>query len=163
MVRCNDPDCDGMGERMTAPDSGGNSGKYSSSAIDYSGYPVISHYEGDNANLKLLRCDTPTSAPPVDPEAMFVVEPLEGKPPRTAHFTQKSTVMAADRQKQRATWCRSRRNPSPISGHRRQQANRRSPFSSRINQRALMKSARGILVTVHPRKRVKARRTPIAM
>jgi hypothetical protein len=62
MLRCNDPDCDG------------NSGQYSSSAIDDRVYPVISYYEGDNANLKLLRCDTPTSAPPVDPEAMFVVE-----------------------------------------------------------------------------------------
>ncbi|MFN2206301.1 MAG: hypothetical protein ACK2UT_10340 [Candidatus Promineifilaceae bacterium] len=108
MLRCNDPDCDG------------NSGQYSSSAIDDRVYPVISYYEGDNANLKLLRCDTPTCAPPVDPEAMFVVEPLEGRPPRTAHFTQKSTVMAVDRQKRCETWCRSRRNPSPISRHHRQ-------------------------------------------
>lgn len=91
VLRCNDPNCDGFGERISGPDMDGNTGLYSSLVHNGAGLPVISFYKSYGANLRVLTCDTPTCAPAVEPKARFSVIPDQGKEPVTIHFVPEST------------------------------------------------------------------------
>ncbi len=69
VLHCNDPNCDpnvNGAESITSPDSDEGVGKYSSLVLDSNGYPVISYYDGDNADLKVLHCNDPNCDPNVN-------------------------------------------------------------------------------------------------
>ena len=57
LMRCNDVNCAGGDESITAPDTAGNIGYHSSLALDSNGYPVISHFDGPNGDLRVVRCN----------------------------------------------------------------------------------------------------------
>ncbi len=60
VMHCDDPNCDGVGDSITHPDTGGLLSYRISLALDGFGYPVLSYFEyygfGDG-DLKLLHCD----------------------------------------------------------------------------------------------------------
>jgi hypothetical protein len=59
VMHCNDVNCAGGNESIVYPDPAPITCRYSSLALDSSGYPVVSYYdiEGSRQNLKLLHCD----------------------------------------------------------------------------------------------------------
>jgi hypothetical protein len=59
VVRCDDPACTGGGETVTAVDTANDVGLYTSTAIGIDGFPVVSYYDADAGNLKVVKCDDP--------------------------------------------------------------------------------------------------------
>jgi hypothetical protein len=65
VLHCNDPNCVGGDESISAVDTPNNPGWYmpdthlTSLALDASGYPVVSYYDQGNNALKVLHCNDP--------------------------------------------------------------------------------------------------------
>ncbi|KTD48352.1 hypothetical protein [Legionella quateirensis] len=62
VVRCGNANCTNN-NIINVPDSTGNVGLFTSLRLDASSNPVISYYDGTNANLNVLRCGSPTCGP----------------------------------------------------------------------------------------------------
>ncbi|MEM7124818.1 MAG: Ig-like domain-containing protein [Chloroflexota bacterium] len=78
VMHCNDPNCTGDDETITAPDTGGRVGKWSSLALDSNGYPVISYYDQDNKSLKVLHCGSPDCIIPTDSTPPVITPDVSG-------------------------------------------------------------------------------------
>jgi hypothetical protein len=59
VMHCNDVNCAGGGETITSPDGADDVGTFDSLALDDSGFPVVSYFDGTNTALKVLHCLTP--------------------------------------------------------------------------------------------------------
>ena len=59
VMHCDDPNCEPSGNSIESPDTGGTVGINPSLALDHQGYPVVSYYDEDDGNLKLLHCNDP--------------------------------------------------------------------------------------------------------
>ncbi|MFZ2206160.1 MAG: DUF2341 domain-containing protein [Microgenomates group bacterium] len=57
IVHCNDRDCKGDDESVTAPDTVNATGYYPSIKLDTNGYPIIAYYDATNTNLNLMHCN----------------------------------------------------------------------------------------------------------
>jgi hypothetical protein len=57
VIHCNDADCSGGDESITTPVTAGQVGYWASMALDSNGYPVVSYFDDDEADLQLLRCN----------------------------------------------------------------------------------------------------------
>ncbi|MPZ24181.1 MAG: hypothetical protein GEU28_11725 [Dehalococcoidia bacterium] len=57
VLHCNDPACSGGGDTTTSPDTAGSVGLYTSLALDASGFPIVSYYDFDGGNLKVMHCN----------------------------------------------------------------------------------------------------------
>ncbi|MBI5287938.1 MAG: hypothetical protein HY873_03075, partial [Chloroflexi bacterium] len=63
VVHCNDANCQGGDESITAPDVVGVIGLYNTSLVlDPSGFPVVAYHDASNQDLKLLHCNDPDCA-----------------------------------------------------------------------------------------------------
>jgi hypothetical protein len=58
IVHCNDPSCVGNDESIVTADSDGNVGTHASLILDAAGHPVVSYYDSDSDDLKVLHCGT---------------------------------------------------------------------------------------------------------
>jgi hypothetical protein len=56
IMHCNDPNCAGDDESITAPDTTFGVGEYTSLELDSSGNPVVSYHDSVNRDLKVLHC-----------------------------------------------------------------------------------------------------------
>jgi hypothetical protein len=77
LIHCNDSNCTGGGESLTAPDTAGYVGSSSSLDLDAFGNPVISYIHGDG-ELRLLHCDDPNCSG--DESANIEVPDIAGYP-----------------------------------------------------------------------------------
>jgi hypothetical protein len=60
VLHCNDPNCAGGGDSITAPDSAGLLKNLQTSlALDASGNPVISYFDSNTNDLKVMHCNDP--------------------------------------------------------------------------------------------------------
>lgn len=56
VLHCNDPNCDGVGEIITTPDTGAV-GDSTSLVLDGGGNPVVTYYDRANTGLKVMHCN----------------------------------------------------------------------------------------------------------
>jgi hypothetical protein len=64
VMHCNDPNCAGGGESITAPDTTvGGAYLLTSLKLDTAGNPVVSYVDSYNLDLKVLHCNDPNCAP----------------------------------------------------------------------------------------------------
>jgi hypothetical protein len=63
VLHCNDPNCAGGDDSITAPDSAGQvTAAQTSLALDASGFPVVSYFDSNTNDLKVLHCNDPNCA-----------------------------------------------------------------------------------------------------
>jgi hypothetical protein len=62
VMHCNDANCAGANESISSPATAGDGGEYTSLALDGSGYPVVSYYQGAGSSLAVMRCNDPNCA-----------------------------------------------------------------------------------------------------
>ncbi|MCH7698844.1 MAG: hypothetical protein IH865_07900 [Chloroflexi bacterium] len=62
LLHCNDPNCSGGDESITAPDTIGFVGRYTSLVLDASGNPVVSYRNSSAGSLSVLHCNDPNCA-----------------------------------------------------------------------------------------------------
>ncbi len=62
ILHCNDANCAGGDESIESVDTAGSVGQFTSLALDADGYPVVSYWDTDNNDLKVLHCNDPNCA-----------------------------------------------------------------------------------------------------
>ncbi|MCH8815614.1 MAG: hypothetical protein IH957_11100, partial [Chloroflexi bacterium] len=62
VLHCNEPNCAGSDDSITAPDTDGDVGLISSLQLDAAGNPVVSYFDTTNDDLKILHCNDPNCA-----------------------------------------------------------------------------------------------------
>jgi len=66
ILRCTNPDCSGS-QTPLGPDVAAEVGRFVSLALDGSGFPVMSYYDGLNGALRVLHCTNPDCSGPQTP------------------------------------------------------------------------------------------------
>ena len=76
VAHCGDPDCSESvnPNTITAVDSAGNVGEYTSVTVGADGLPVISYYDDTNGNLKVAHCGDPDCSESVNPNTNTAVD-----------------------------------------------------------------------------------------
>jgi hypothetical protein len=62
VLHCNDPNCAGLNESVQSPDTAGDVGRHTSLEMDINDNPVVTYYDADNGDLKVLHCNEPNCA-----------------------------------------------------------------------------------------------------
>ncbi len=60
LAHCNDANCTGGDESIVAVDTSDRVGTFNSLALDNNGFPVVSYWDNNNEDLKLLHCGSAT-------------------------------------------------------------------------------------------------------